>query len=109
MITTKAALYLPISDRLLGLILDGSETFEQVVAGLAVPQIAALILLQYLPKLTEKPSLSLDRILIEAIKGANAQARREGLAAVSAGATRLLNRAKIREGYELLAHFHIAL
>lgn len=109
MLTTTVALYLPISDRILGPVLDDAEGFENAIAGLGVPQVAALILLQYLPKLKAERSLTPDRILKEAIKSGNAQVRSEGLSAVIAGALRVLVRDKIKEGYQLLPDFGIAL
>lgn len=51
MLTTDAALYLPISDRMLRPVLNDAESLENAISGLSVPQVAALILLQYLPKL----------------------------------------------------------
>jgi hypothetical protein len=109
MTRTDAALYLPISDQALGRVLDEAKSFHDAIAGLGVPEIAALILLQYLPKIVANRSLSPDRILIEVITSGNAQVRREGSAAFAADAVRVLERAKIREGYRLLPDFGIAL
>ena len=109
MVRTDAALYLPISERVLDPVLDEAESFHSVIAGLAVPEIAALILLQYLPKIKESRSPSPDLVLIEMIKSGNEQVRREGLAAFTAEALRVLDRVKIREGHQLLPDFGIAL
>lgn len=109
MIRTDAAVYLPINDRVLGPVLDEAESLQNAITGLTVPEIAALILLQYLPKIKENRSLSPDVALIELIKSGNAQVSRDGLAAFTADALRVLDRAKIQEGHRLLPDFGIAL
>lgn len=109
MLITDATLHLPISGRMLDPVLDDAESFEDAITGFAVPQVAALILLQYLPKLVEERRLAPERILTEVIKGGNAQVRRDGLPAFQAGALQVLDRAKIREGFRLLPSFAIAL
>lgn len=110
MLATNAALYLPVSDRILGPIIGDSDDFVATVSGLAVPQIAALILLQCLPKLKNRPGpVPPDRILAESIATGNAQVQKDGLPAFTASALRVLDRTKIVEGYQLLSDFKIAL
>ncbi|HEY6645146.1 AAA family ATPase [Povalibacter sp.] len=109
MVRTAATLYLPISDRLLGPILDEAASLQDAIAGLTVSQIAALIVLQYLPKKRQSRSLSPDLILSEVIRNGNAHVQRDGLAGFIAEALRILERNKIREGHRLLMHFGIAL
>ncbi|HWK72974.1 MAG TPA: AAA family ATPase [Povalibacter sp.] len=108
MLRTTAALYLPISERLLNRVLDPAESFDDAVAGLPVPQIAALVVLQYLPRL-ESGSTTPGRILTEVIKSGNEQARSDGLPAFVADMLRVLERAQIHAGYRLLPDFAIAL
>jgi len=108
MLRTTAALYLPISERLLNRALDPTESFDDLVAALPLPQIAALVVLQYLPRL-EPGSTTPGRILAEVIKSGNAQARSDGLPAFAADMLRVLERTRIQAGYRLLPDFAIAL
>lgn len=109
MLTTNADLYLPISARMLDRALDETESFEKELSKFAVAQFGALILLQYLPKLKQTPSLAPDRILAEAVKRGNAQVSSGGWPAFTADAISILDREKIRAGHLLLADFGIAL
>lgn len=106
---TDATLYLPISERMLREVLDDSEALENVVSGLAVPQLAALVTLQYLPKLSQERSPLPERFLAQVIEAANAQLKRTGLATVTADLLPKLSRKEIREGYRLLPDFGISL
>ena len=67
---TDATLYLPISQRMVREVLDDSEALENVVSGLAVPQLAALVTLQYLPKLNQERSPLPERFLAQVIEAA---------------------------------------
>jgi hypothetical protein len=109
MVITDATLYLPISNQTLRKILDDSQALESVVSGISVPQIASLIVLQYLPKLREKSSVSPERILSEAINSGNIHMDREGLPGVIADALTKLSRENLQEGYQLLSDFGIVL
>jgi hypothetical protein len=109
MLTTDAALYLPISDRILRAVLNDAQNLETALSGLAVPQIAALILLQYLPRLTVDGPLSPDRILVETIATGNAEVKSAGLPAFAASALQMLTRAGIQTGCKLLPDFRIML
>lgn len=109
MLPTNADLFLPISGPMLDRVLAEPADIENDSSKLDVAQVAALILLQYLPKLKETRSVSPDRILAEAIKSGNAQAKSSGLSAFTAETLRLLDREKIRAGYRLLPDFGISL
>lgn len=109
MLPTHADLYLPISTRVLDRVLHDAESFEDEVSKLDVAPVAALILLQYLPKLKQTRSPPPDRVLAEAIKSGNAQVRRGGSSSFAADAIPILDRAKIREGSHLLPDFGMAL
>lgn len=109
MTLTTAAFFLPISEQALAPVLGDSRTLEEAVNGFAVPHIAALIFLQYLPKLKADRSLPLNVILAEAIKSGNVQTKRDGKEAFIAATLRVLDREKIREGYRLLPDFRVAL
>lgn len=108
MLRTTAALYLPISERLLNRVLDPAGNFDQAIAELPVPQIAALVVLHYLPRL-ESGATTPGRILTEVIKSGNEQARSDGLPAFVTDMQRVLERAQIQAGYRLLPDFAIAL
>lgn len=109
MLITGVKLYIPISEKMLGRVLDESLPFEDAIDGFGVAQIAALIVLQYLPKIRINHSPSPDLILIEVTKSGTAQVARMGLSAFTADALRVLDRGKIREGYGLLSEFSMAL
>lgn len=109
MVRTDAALYLPISDRMLGTLLDEPTNFTAAIASFSVAQIAALILLQSLPKLAASASPLLDRILVETINHGNAHVTRDGASAFADAAIGSMDRAKLREGRTLLAQFGIVL
>lgn len=51
MLTTDAALYLPLSDQMLDTVLDDREPLEAVLTGLPVPQLAALVVVRCAAKL----------------------------------------------------------
>jgi hypothetical protein len=109
MLTTDADLYLPISAQTLDRVLDATGSFEKEISQLTVAQVGALILLQHLPRLKQTPSLAPDRILAEAIKSGNALVNSGGLTAFTSDVTSILDRARIRAGYLLLADFGMAL
>jgi hypothetical protein len=104
-----AALYLPISEQILGQVRDEARSLEDVLTELTVPEIASLIALQYLPAMKQRPSLTLDRVLIAIINAGNAEVERKGSIAFRADALNILHREKIDAGYQLLADFGIAL
>lgn len=106
---TDATLYLPISERMLREVLDDSDTLENTVSSLAVPQLAALALLQYLPKLSQERSPLPERFLAQVIEVVNEQMKGTGLATVTADLLSTLSREEIREGYRLLPDFGISL
>lgn len=109
MLPTNADLFLPISGPMLDRVLAEPADVEHDTSKLDVAQVAALIVLQYLPKLKETRSASPDRILAEAIKSGNALVKSSGLAAFIAETLRVLDREKIRAGYRLLPDFGISL
>lgn len=108
MLRTTAALYLPVSERVLSRLLDETESFANALAGLPVPQLAALLVLQYLPRLEQGPATP-GRILVEVIESGNAQVRSAGLPAFTMDMLRVLERAQIRAGQRLLPDFAIEL
>lgn len=104
-----AVLYLPISIGMLEAILDDVAPLERVLSNLAIPQVACLVVVQCLPTLAGKPSPTPERILARTIQIWNAKALQEGPGACVAEALLILDRDKIRAGYELFADFKILL
>jgi hypothetical protein len=102
-------LYLPISERLLAPVLDEARNLASAVAPLDVPQIAALIVLQSLPRLQSDRTTTPEQILINAIRGGNEQVGRSGLDAFCQQIGAQLDRAKVRAGFDLTTDFGIAL
>src|SRR4051812_34970316 len=96
---THASFYLPITDRVLAPVLDEARTFEDAIASLPVPQVAALLLLQSLPKFGKQAIASLDRVLYELIGQGNIQARSGSAADFARAATQSLSRNNIRDGH----------
>ena len=109
MVKPEVALYLPISERLLAPVLDETRNLAAAIASLDVPQIAALIVLQYLPRLQGEVASSPEQILSNAIRGGNEQVSRTGRGAFLEQIGAQLDRAKVRAGSELLADFRISL
>ena len=105
MLPTDATLYLPISNEILDAVLGGDEPLDKVVARLAVPQVACLIVIQSLHTTVGKRPPAPERMLEETID----IARRTGAEAFSGEALRLLEREKIRSGCGLLCDFRISL
>src|SRR5690606_22551686 len=99
----------PISDRMVHSVLDNACDFEMAISGLAVPQIAALIALQHLVKLKSSQFYQLERVLAQAIEVGNVQVSRDGFAKFVESVQRVLDRTKIRDGYELLQDFNVVL
>lgn len=105
----EVALYLPISERTLATVLDEARDFSSVLTTLDPPQIAALIVLQYLPRLQNDRSTSPKQILSNALRGAKEHAEGVGLEAFRAQIAPQFDRGKIRTGFGLLADFQISL
>lgn len=103
------ALYLPISERLLAPVLDEARNLAAAVATLEVPQIAALIVLQSLPRLQGERATSPEQILINAVRGGNEQVSRSGLEFFREQVGAQLDRAKVKAGFDLMSDFQIAL
>lgn len=103
------ALYLPISERLLAPILDEAQDFASALAPLEVPQIAALIVLQYLTRPQSDRTTSPEQLLIDVIRNANDHVARTGLKAFLGQIASQLDRAKVRAGFDLIKDFRIAL
>jgi len=108
MIRTDATLYLPVSDRLLSPILHGSGSVEEAITGFAVPQLAALVVLQCLPKLLQRGSISPARLLADTIENGNTAVERSSLPAFTTSVSEVLDRAGISAGCQLLPDFGIA-
>ena len=106
---SDVVLFLPVGDEVIGKVLDDGERFEEVISSLPVPQIAALMVLQRLPTLSEKRSHLPGRMLAELIELGNALVKTEGAQAFATAALRVLNRAGVLEGCERLAEFRIML
>lgn len=107
MLETDASLYLPISDEMLRRVFDdGAGSLETLVSDLAVPQLAALVVLQDLSRLNTNRPPSPEQILAKAIEIGNLQVKN---GRSPADILPELCRPKLREGYELLPDFGIAL
>ncbi|MBM0105985.1 AAA family ATPase [Steroidobacter sp. S1-65] len=105
----EVAMYLPISERLLAPVLDEARDLASALAPLDVPQIAALIVLQYLPRLRGEVASSPQQILSNAVRGGHEQVSRTGLQAFVEQIAAQLDRAKVRAGVALLGEFRLAL
>jgi hypothetical protein len=106
---TDAALFLPISDELLDRVLDESTRLDEAVSGLAVPQIASLIVVQCLCPVEGKRSPRPERLLSDMIDLGNGYVKSEDVGAFVASALHALDRSKIGTGRELLAQARIVL
>jgi hypothetical protein len=106
---TDAVFYLPISNGMLEAVLDDVEPLERALSNLAIPQVACLVVVQCLPTLAGKQSPTPERMLAQTIQIGNAKALQEGPGAFVVEALRILDREKIRAGYELFADFKILL
>jgi hypothetical protein len=104
---TDATLYLPLSDPLLDSILDESRPLEESVSGLAVPQLAALLVMQGLGTSTSVPTPG--RMLAELISLGNQWVRQAGPPAFVAQTLTALDRAKLRAGRECLLRCGVVL
>lgn len=109
MTPANASLYLPISARLLGQVLNATGRLDDAIAGLSVASLSGLILLQFLPKLKPHSAPSAERVLAETVGHLNAQVKVSSLQAVRTSAVAHITREKIRAGLELLADFGIVL
>jgi hypothetical protein len=109
MARTDPALYLPISEQLLNRVLNEAQTLPTALTGLRVPQLAALMLLQSLPKIAAHGPVFAERILIEVIKAGQAKVERDGSVAFADEARDSLDRAKISAGHRLLPGLGISL
>lgn len=105
MARTDPALYLPISEPVLNRVLNDAQSLATAITDLGVPQLAALLLLQYLPKVAPHGSVFAERILIETIKAGQAK----GAATFADEAIAGLDRALIRAGQRLLPDLGISL
>ncbi len=105
----EVALSLPISERCLASVLDEGRELPAVVATLDLPRIAALMVLQYLPRLKNDPGAVPEQLLTNALRGANEHVERIGLEAFRAQIARQFDRAKIQSGLGLLEELHIRL
>jgi hypothetical protein len=106
---SEVGLNLPISERSLAAVLDQAREFPRALAPLEPAQLAALMVLQWLPRLQSDRSSSPEQILINALRGANEHVSRMGLDAFRDQLALQLDRAKIQAGFDLLAHFGIRL
>ncbi|MFC4313042.1 hypothetical protein ACFPN2_28430 [Steroidobacter flavus] len=109
MARTDPALYLPLSEPVLNRVLNEAHPLAASLAGLRVPQLAALMLLQSLPTIARHGAVFAERVLMEAIKAAQAKVEREGSQALVDEAAESLDRAKLRAGYRLLPDLGISL
>src|SRR6185436_1066762 len=109
MLKPEVALYLPISQRLLTPFLDEAADIQAALAALDVPQIASLVVLQYLARSREERSLSTESVLINAIRGGNQHVRQTGLADLRTQICSQIDRAKIYEGHRKVAGLRILL
>lgn len=109
MATPEVPLYLPISERSLATVLDETRDFASVLATLDLTQIAALIVLQYLPGLQKNPATSPEQILTNALRGANEHAGRIGLEAFRSQIAAQFDRVKLQAGFDSIADFGISL
>ncbi|GFE82608.1 hypothetical protein GCM10011487_46080 [Steroidobacter agaridevorans] len=109
MARTDPALYLPISEQALSRVLNEAHSLATTLTGLKVPELAALMLLQALPKIVRHGSVFAERILMEAISASQAKVERDGATALVDEAIESLDRAKIRAGHGLLADLGICL
>lgn len=105
MLTTKADLYLPISQIIGG----GADNVEKAISSLGVPQIASLLLLQDLPKMKGKQPAYLERILAKIIDILDSRLKSDGLSSMRAEVVSVLNFKNIEQGYKLLTSFRVAL
>ncbi len=109
MLPTEAALFLPLSDQILGRVLDQSTPLAEVIAELAVPQIAAVIVVQCLCPVEGKRAPRPERLLTDMIDLGNTYVKREGIGAFVASALHALDRTKIQTGRDLLVDARIVL
>ncbi|MBL8267821.1 AAA family ATPase [Steroidobacter sp.] len=109
MARTDPALSLPISEPALNRVLNEAHSLATAITGFQVPQLAALIVLQYLPKIANHGPVFAERILFEAIKAGQAKVERDGSAAFADEVVTALDRAQIRTGQGLLADLGISL
>lgn len=109
MARTDPALYLPISEQALSGVLNDAHSLATALTDLRVPQLAALLLLQSLPKIARHGRVFAERILMEAIAAGQAKVERDGAGALVDEAVESLDRAKIRTGHGLLADLGISL
>jgi hypothetical protein len=109
MIITNASLYLPISDRALAVALDSPESLESSITGFSIYQIASLIVLQFLVKLSKERTILPERVLAEIIDAGNVQTKRDGMSAFRASALSIIDHSSLVKGRDLLTDFEIAL
>lgn len=104
---TEAALYLPISIGMLKAVLDEDEPLDRALSNLQVPQIACLIVIQYLPTIDGKRSP--ERMLADTIDIGERRSQQAGPQAFAKDAFQILEREKIVAGSERLSDFKILL
>lgn len=110
MSTTEIDLYLPISKQELCQVIDyAANNLEKAITSLGVPQIASLLLLQYLPKMKVKQSFHVERTLERNIAILNSQLKSDGLSSVITKVVSVLNLKDVEEGYNLLLYLRITL
>jgi hypothetical protein len=109
MARTDPALYLPLSESALNRVLNEAHSLATSLADLRAPQLAALMLLQSLPTIARHGPVFAERVLMEAIKAAQAKVERDGSAALIDEAVESLDRAKLRAGHSLLPDLGLSL
>lgn len=109
MLPTDATLYLPLSERMLAPILSSEEPLVKAASSLTIPQLAAILVLQNLPRVRENPSVSPEWILREFIKAANEQVRGPEGDNFLVETCEQLDREKILRGYDMVLDFGIVL
>jgi hypothetical protein len=103
---TDATLYLPISDPLLDRVLDERRPLPEALAGLAVPQLAALVVVQCVGAGTVSAP---GRMLAEMISLGNRWERQAGLAEFASQTLAALDRDRLRAGRQRLPELAIVL
>lgn len=106
---SEVGLSLPISERSLAAVLDQTRELPFALAPLDPAQLAALMVLQWLPRLQSDRSSSPEQILSNALRAASEHVRRIGLDAFRDQIALQLDREKIQAGFELMADFGVAL
>jgi energy-coupling factor transporter ATP-binding protein EcfA2 len=106
---SEVGLTLPISEQSLAAVLDPTLEFPFALAPLDPPQLAALMVLQWLPRLQSDRSSSPEQILIKAQRASNEHVSRIGLEAFREQIAPQLDRLKIQAGFELMADFGVTL